>query len=179
MEVAHFHVCNPGVSAPPEQMSFLKRFEVWLLLLLGGGAAIWVLLDQPTPESAPLTEEGAALTIHRCTLTRDYGNARLDIELRYQNSSPRPFILQPPDVKLMTAAGKEVPAYILPMETPTQISAQTAQNVRLRFWLEKAHLEGALTLHIREATAEVKSASSLDLEKLENQKPITWTGGIR
>ncbi len=167
-------------------MAFLKRIEVWVLLLIGGGAALWVLNDQPElegdPEAIEATEAAApesALTIHRCTLERDYGNARLDIELRYRNASPRPLVLQPPDVKLLTAEGKEVPPFILPVESPPQIAANTAQSVRLRFWLEQAHLNGALTLEVRGSQAEVKPAAALDLTKLENKKAKSWQGSIR
>jgi len=166
-------------------MEFLKRFEVWVLLLLGGGAGLWVLFDKPVVEGDPLPIEAsdapsadAELVIHRCTLERDFGNARLDIELRYRNAAPRPLVLQPPDVKLLTAEGKEVPPFILPMEKPPQIAAQTAQSVRLRFWLEAAHLKSALTLDVRGSKAEVKGAAALELEKLENKKPQSWQGAI-
>jgi len=166
-------------------MSFLKRFEVWLLIVLSLGAAIWVFTTDSDPglgEPEPIATDAApeaALKIHRCTLERDYGNARLDIELRYRNTSPRPLSLQPPDVRLLTADGKEVPPFILPVEKPPQIAAQTAQDVRLRYWLDKSHLQGPLTLEIRGEKAEVKSAAPVDLDKLENGKPKTWTGPMQ
>ncbi|TDU66209.1 hypothetical protein EI77_03948 [Prosthecobacter fusiformis] len=166
-------------------MSFLKRFEVWLLIILSLGATIWVFtmdsdpsMDDPQPVLADASSE-AALKIHRTTLERDYGNARLDIELRYRNSSPRPLSLQPPDVRLLTADGKEVPPFTLATEKPPQIPAQSAQDVRLRYWLEKGHLNGALILEIRGEKADVKTASPIDLDTLENGKPKTWTGAIQ
>ncbi|GEP44971.1 hypothetical protein [Brevifollis gellanilyticus] len=167
-------------------MAFLKRVEVWVLLLLGAGAAVWVLIDQPKVEGDPLPVEALdnvdpapLVTIHRCTLERDFGNARLDIELRYRNTYPRDLVLQPPDVKLLTADGKEVPPFILPVEKPPQIPAHTEQSVRLRYWLEAAHLNGALTLDIRGSKAEVKSAAPLDLQKLESHQPKVWQGAIK
>lgn len=166
-------------------MKFFQRFEVWLLLLLGGGVAIWVLTSKPSvdgnPEPIEATESqpASAITIHRCTLERDYGNARLDIELRYRNASPRTLILQPPDVRLLTADGKEVPSFILPVEKPPQVPAQTAQDIRLRFWLDQTQLQSSLKLDIRGQTAEVKSATPLDLEKLENHRPKTWKGLVQ
>ncbi|MCA1962528.1 MAG: hypothetical protein LDL31_01125 [Prosthecobacter sp.] len=166
-----------------------KRIEVWVLLLLSTGATLWVLSDGPaTEDGAPEAIEAAettdtptsspALTIHRCVLERDYGNARLDIELRYRNASPRPLVLQPPDVRLLSSDGKEVPPYILPTEPPPQIPARTAQSVRLRYWLEAAHLQGALRLEIRGSTAEVKNATAMDLQTLPNHQPKTWQGSI-
>jgi hypothetical protein len=166
-------------------MALLKRFEVWVLILLAAGAGLWVALDQPAQEGDPRpleeeqTSEEPALVIHRCTLERDYGNARLDIELRYRNSSPRPLVLQPPDVKLLTRDGREVPPFILPVEKPPQIAPRTAQSVRLRYWLEAAHLKGGLSLDIRGSRADVKSDAALDLEKLENRKSRTWQGVIQ
>ena len=166
-------------------MKFFQRFEVWLLLILGGGAAFWVLTSKPSEDGNPEPIEASAaptsepaITIHRCSLERDYGNARLDIELRYRNASPRALILQPPDVRLLTADGKEVPIFILPVEKPPQVAAQMAQDIRLRYWLDKAQLQGSLTLDIRGQTAEVKTAAPLDLEKIENHKPKTWTGPV-
>jgi hypothetical protein len=131
------------------------------------------------PQPVEAAEKSAPLVIHRCTLERDFGNARLDIELRYRNASPRPLILQPPDVKLLTGDGKEVPPFILATEKPPQIAAQTSQDVRLRYWLDKSHLVGTLSLDIRGSTAEVKTAVPLEVEKLENRKPKTWPGSIR
>jgi len=163
-------------------MNLLKRPEVWLLLVISLGAVVYVFMsDAPADGNAEVIlpeETPAAVVIHRCTLERDFGNARLDIELRYRNASPRTLILQPPDARLLTGNGKEVPPFILPVEKPPQIAAQTTQDVRLRYWLEKDHLHGALTLDIRGQTAEVKTAETLELEKLENRKTQTWTGKI-
>ncbi|HEY1081094.1 MAG TPA: hypothetical protein VGE29_02470 [Prosthecobacter sp.] len=166
-------------------MSFLKRFEVWLLILLCIGAGAWVFITDREQDGNPESLDPAAavstepaVKILRCTLERDYGNARLDIELRYRNASPRPLILQPPDVRLLTADGKEVPPFVLAVEKFPQIAAQTAQDVRLRYWLDKTQLQGGLTLDIRGATAPVKTQAPLDLESLENRKPKTWFGPL-
>ncbi len=165
---------------------FYKRIEVWLLILLSGSIALWVMKNRPAMEGDPEAivvsdaEPAAdALVIHRCTLERDYGNARLDIELRYRNISPRPLVLQPPDVRLLTTQGKEVPPYILPAEPPPQVPARTAQSVRLRFWLEEAHLQSGLNLEIRGHRAEVKAEPPLPLKDLPNQQSKSWQGSIR
>jgi hypothetical protein len=167
-------------------LPFYKRIEVWLLILLGGGAILWVMKDRHAaegePEAIEMSETEAMsgmLVIHRCTLERDYGNARLDIELRYRNASPRPLILQPPDVRLLTSQGKEVPPYILPTELPPQVPARTAKSVRLRFWLEETHLQSGLTLAIRGNRAEVKAETPLSLKELPNQQSKSWQGSIR
>ena len=160
-------------------MRIFQRFEVWLLLIAGGIAVWWAFQAGPGPlETSPAAESDAsspALQLRRCALERDFGNARLDLEVRYKNTSPRPLFLQPPDVRLTNAAGKDVPPFILPVERPPSIEAQTTSDVRLRFWLEKADLSGPLTLEIRGQKLEIKNATPLDLEKLENAKPRVWT----
>lgn len=159
-------------------MRIFQRFEVWLLLIAGGIAVWWSFQSGGTPDlDAPVAElnPSAALQLRRSTLERDFGNARLDLEIRYKNASPRPLSMQPPDVRLVNAAGKDVPPFILPVERPATVEAQTTADLRLRFWLEKADLNGPLTLDIRGERLEVKNATPLDLEKLENGKPKVWT----
>ena len=160
-------------------MRIFQRFEVWLLLLAGGIAIWWSFQSTPNPaETGPEAEMAAdsPLQLRRCTLERDFGNARLDLEVRYKNASPRPLSMQPPDVRLINAGGKEVPPFILPVERPPSVEAQTTGDIRLRFWLEKTDLSGPLTLEIRGQKLEVKNATPLDLEKLENARPRVWTG---
>ena len=159
-------------------MRIFQRFEVWLLLIVGGIAILWSFQTAPNPAENSHGAEMSAespLQLRRCTLERDFGNARLDLEVRYKNSSPRPLSMQAPDVRLVNGAGKEVPPFILPVERPPSIEAQSTGDVRLRFWLEKADLAGPLTLEIRGQKLEVKNGTALDLEKLENAKPKVWT----
>jgi len=159
-------------------MRIFQRFEVWLLLIAGGIAVWWSFKTAGRPGlDAPVAElsADAPLQLRRCTLERDFGNARLDLEVRYKNTSPRPLSMQPPDVRLINAAGKDVPPFILPVERPPTVEAQTTADLRLRFWLEKADLQGALTLEIRGQKLEVKNSTPVDLEKLENAKPKVWT----
>ncbi len=161
-------------------MKFHQRPEVWILLLGCVVAVVWVLVDTSGEEDfgidlkQPVTEE-EPLVLYRVTLERDYGNARLDIEFRYQNASPRPLTLQPPDAVLVTSEGEEVPPFILATSPAPTVSAETTQDVRLRYWLEESHLTGELTLRVRDAEMVVKADRSFDLDRLENGKPKSWT----
>lgn len=161
-------------------MRIFSRFEVWFLLVIGAAATWWALRDpapyaQDPAEIAATTAADAGLRIHRCTLERDYGNARLDIEFRYRNASPRPLSMQPPDVRLLAAGDREIPPFILPVERPPSAPAGAATDLRLRYWLDEKDLSGALRLDVRGQSVEVKSADPLQLDKLENGKPRTWT----
>lgn len=161
-------------------MRLLSRPEVWFLLLASAVAAWWALRE-PEPyasdeaEIAATMAENAVLRIHRCTLTRDFDNARLDIEFRFRNPAPRPLFMQPPDVRLLTSEGKEVPPFILPSEKPPMVAENASTDLRLRFWLEKEHLANGLRLDVRGQSVEVKASEPFDLSKLENDKPKVWT----
>lgn len=165
-------------------MRLSQRPEIWFLLAAGALAAWWALRD-PQPydaaeartleKNSAATPGDAVLRIQRSTLTRDFGNARLDIEFHFENRSQRPLFLQPPDVRLIAGESDEVPVFILPTEKPPRVAEHAAADLRLRFWLEKAHLLGPLRLEIRGQTAQVKTAAPLDLESLTNDQPRTWT----
>ncbi len=162
-------------------MKFHQRPEVWILLLGCVLAVGWVLMDSSGdsglgPAVGPPVTAEEPLRLYRVTLERDYGNARLDIEFRYQNASPRPITLQPPDAKLITSAGAEVPPFILAVSPAPVVAAGTTQDVRLRYWLEEDHLKEGLTLQIRDASVLVKADAPFDLDRLENGKPESWTG---
>ena len=161
-------------------MRIFSRFEVWFLLVIGAAATWWALRDpapyaQDPAEIAATTATDAVLRIHRCTLERDFGNARLDIEFRYRNTSPRPLSMQPPDVRLLASDDREIPPFILPVERPPSVAAGSATDLRLRYWLAEKDLSGALRLDVRGQSVEVKTSEPLVLEKLENGQPRTWT----
>ncbi len=75
----------------------------------------------------------------------------------------------------MTAAGKEVAPFFLPFEPQPEIAAGGSQDVRLRYWLEKSDLQGALILEVQSEKLDVKSAAPFDLEKLKNKEPRSFT----
>lgn len=162
-------------------MKIHQRPEVWILVLGCLFAGAWVLMDAGDEEGPgsgagiPVSVE-EPLRLHRVTLERDYGNARLDIEFRCQNASPRPLTLQPPDARLLTSEGEEVPPFILAVSPAPIVAAGTTQDVRLRYWLEKEHLNGGLVLHVRGAAIPVKAETPWNLERLENGKAQSWTG---
>lgn len=167
-------------------MNLFKRIEFIALLVLAVGGAAFVLLGhKPGGDSAPTSiDESPAGSpapageskIHRCTLERDYGNARLDIELRFSNRDTKRLVMQPPNVKLVTDSGREVPPFFLPIEPPPEIPANSTQDVRLRYWLEKADLGHGLALKIKGERIEVKTTAPFDLEKLKDKEPKVFTG---
>lgn len=162
----------------PLDMSFLKRFEVWLLLLLAAGVAAFVLLQSAPPDedeplitdTAPANTDGKPALLG-LTLERDHGNARLDIDVRLTNPNARRLLLVAPAVRLINAKGAEVPAFILPVEPPPELPPSTEATAKLRFWLEQEDLAGKLTLELVGTTLEVKPDKAFDLEMLKNAEP--------
>ena len=158
-------------------MHFLKRIELWVLLVALVAGLAWVFTssggggdEEPVQEGPAATGSSnrAPLVLHRCVLKRDYGNARLDIELKVRNDSATPLVMQAPKVKLLAAAGREVPSFFLPFDPIPEVPAQSSQDVQLRYWLESADLKEALTLHVEGNTVLVKSSTPFDLETVKN-----------
>lgn len=159
-------------------MSFLKRLEVWFLLILAAALGAFVLVqstvsdpDEPLiTDTVPAKVDGKPALLG-LTIERDHGNARLDIDVRLTNPNARRLLLVPPAVRLLNAKGTEVPAFILPVEPPPELPPSTEATAKLRFWLEQEDLAGKLTLELVGTTLEVKPDKAFDLETLKNAEP--------
>ncbi len=166
-------------------MPLFKRIEIWVLLAVIVAGLVFVL-NRPHPIAvepvrisapAPPLEVLAPLKIHRCILERDYGNARLDIELRVQNGTSEKLTLQAPKVRLINSAGREIPSFFLPLEQLPEVPAQSTQDVQLRYWLEAADLNGALKLEVNGNIVEVKGATAFDLMNMKNEEKKIFNEG--
>lgn len=158
-------------------MPLFKRIEIWVLLavIVAGLAFVFARRHPDAAEAessnrvpAAQSEIRVPLKIHRCTLERDYGNARLDIELRVQNGSTEKWTFQSPKVRLMNSVDREIPSFFLPFETQPEVPAQSTQDVQLRYWLDAADLKGPLKLEVNGNTVEVKGATAFDLMTMKN-----------
>ena len=162
-------------------MSWMRRPEVWVLLLASGAALFWALSptgDDGGWEAGPVSGEVAAggrVTMLGGALERDYGNARLDLEVRVRNEGVHPLVMKAPKVRLM-AGEREVPAFVLPAERLPEVAAKTTSEVTLRYWLERDDAKGSLVLDVEGEKVSVKSAKAFDLTTLENGKPRAVRG---
>ncbi len=162
-------------------MKIFHRPEVWLLLLLAAAASIFVMLSSRNSEELalirnPIPATAEPATIRSRSLERDFGNARLDLEVRATNPSAKAAQLVPPFAKLTNASGREVPAFFLPIEPPPSLPPKTTADIRLRFWLEPEDFTGPLTLELNGQKLPVKSAKPFDLSRLENAKLTVLVG---
>jgi hypothetical protein len=164
-------------------MQLLKRIELWVLLAAVIAGLFFVFgsrhpdRDSSTDGGITTVAEDAPLKLHRCILTRDYGNAQLEIELKVRNDSPEKLVLAPPAVKLISAKGREVPGFFLPFQPQPEIPAKTTEDVQLRYWLDKADLEGALKLDVKGKTLELKGPRPFDLLSMKNTDKKSFNPG--
>jgi hypothetical protein len=100
-------------------------------------------------------------------LKRDYGNARLDIDLRVRNDSAEKLVMTTPKVKLVAAGGREVPEFFL-IEPRPEIEPQSTEDVQLRYWLEEGDLKAALTLEVDGKTLAIKGGEPFELSSIKN-----------
>ena len=166
-------------------MNLLKRLELWVLLAIIVAGLSYVFLSGPGDGSeddgpggnsgTPAAASDAPLKFHRAVAERDYGNVRLDLEVRVKNESADKLTLHAPDVRLLTSGGREIPSFFLAFDAIPQVPARTTQDVQLRYWLEAADLKQGLTLEVQGRTLEVKSSTPLDIESLKNGEKTTFT----
>src|SRR4051812_28079796 len=158
-------------------MHFFRRIELWVLLAAIVAGLAWVFIsarsheeDASGKDDSAVGDAGAPLQLHRCVLKRDYGNARLDVELRVQNHTSKKLVMRSPEVKLLTEKGREVPSYFLPFDPVPEVPAGSTQDVQLRYWAEAADFGGALTLEVNGRSLPVKSARPFDLAAMKNEE---------
>ena len=165
-------------------MSLLKRVELWVLLAIAVAGIIFAFRskhhedDQGAGEStAGTTVNDAPLVLHRCVLKRDYGTARLDIELKVRNDDTKKLIMQSPDVKLITGKGRETPGFYLAFEPPPEIPANSTQDVKVRYWLTAEDLQGTLTFDVKGQKLQVKGGTVFDLNSVPNLEEKVFKAG--
>ncbi len=171
-------------------MQWTRRIEVWILLLVIAALAAWALWPRPEAgegarvagEETAAGADGPRFEIRAIELERDYGNARLDIEVMFENRRPSTLTLQPPEVQLFAGdpdadEAVEVPDFFLAFESRPQIAGGSTQQVRLRYWLEAHHLLGPLVLRIGDHERTIKTAEPVALDGLDNRSRQPMRGG--
>jgi hypothetical protein len=173
-------IADPRNDATVGRMQLFKRIELWILLI-GLIVGLFFVLrpknhgEDGSAELSTAVESDAPLKIHRCVLTRDYGNAQLDVEVRVRNDRADKLVLQSPNAKLLADKGREVPSFFLPFQQQPEVPAKSSQDVELRYWLDAGDLEGALKLEVNGKTVDVKSSKAFNLNTLKNTEKKTFS----
>jgi hypothetical protein len=164
-------------------MNWFKRIELWLLLALVLAGLFFVFAHKATEDEAnksgdvvvPSDKDDAPVKLHRSMITRDYGNARLDIDLRVRNDGAEKLVLQTPKARLLNGKGREIPSFFLPFDALPEVPPRSTQDVQLRYWLEAADFQGAITLEVNGKSMTVKSTKPFDLNMMKNAEKKTMT----
>lgn len=175
-------------------MAWMKRIEIWILLALALAGLAWVLWFSPNRdefEEEVLDGNGTVagkveenLSLRRLVVKRDYGNVRLDIDLKVNNHKGEKLVMSPPKVRLVNGEGREVPVFFLPFEHLPEVSPNSTQEVQLRYWLEAKDLSGTLELEVDDQKLLVKDATPVEIEALKNGEETTirsvkWGEGLK
>ena len=162
-------------------MSILKRPEVWVLLILAVVGVGYVMTtggggEDPADGGAGTAVVAGKLAVQKIELTRDYGNARLDLKIRYDNRGGAEIAVMRPDVALLRG-DVMVDEFFLAGDFPAPIAADSQGAAVLKYWLKPEDLTGALVLRVKGDTVVVKGEGTFDLESVENQKSVTLSAG--
>jgi len=159
--------------------SMTKRIEFWILIALTVIGIVWVLRPGTAPQVNDLDgSDQSALIVKRSSLERDFGNARLDLELRIRHDGIQPLLLKPPSLRLLAGPDgqREVPLFFLPGEPLPQVSPRSTSAVTLRYWLEASDLEGPLWIDWEGTRVPVKSTQPFPLDQLQNRQIRHFNG---
>lgn len=147
-------------------MNVLRRVEVWGLLVLVAAGLIWVAVDHKRRQGGD-GDAGAdgpsAIRNLRVTHTRITPHAahrQLRIEFTATNTGPEPFETRAPGVRLIDAAGNELPHFFAPGAFPPALAPGAAGASWGEFWLTAAQVAGPLTLEVGGRRTEVRVPST-------------------
>lgn len=162
-------------------MPFVKRFEVWVLLLLSLAGIAWVfwserekgLAEHSEPDTAPGAAESSnanrpPIQIKSRRISREAEHLVLTIEVgRAETAKGGPVAFSEDDARLITESGESLPEFFLAFDPPPVRELNDNDRATLRYWFPKERAAGALWLEIGGERLPVKNpgsaAKSLDV----------------
>jgi len=154
----------------------LQWFKAGLIPVIGVCAVlglVWKLaLAEPSSQGGEKSTPVAAanFTVKSLIAERTGDHLHLTLTAQVKNLGTAALTLAPPAMQLF-AGTKPVEPFIAPGLEPTVIPAGGGAEAATHWWLTAADLSGAMTLEIRGARAEVKSASPFALDRLPENRP--------
>ncbi|MFN0128315.1 MAG: hypothetical protein ACKV19_16705 [Verrucomicrobiales bacterium] len=134
-------------------MNPLRRPELWLLLVLVAAGLVWVAVTQSgsrSPESFSRSADGSGmvddLQVTRTQWTPDGTHRRLRVEFTAENRTTEALDVAPPSVRLLDAAGAEVPLFFVPGAFPPALAPGTRSASWIEFWLTEHQARDSMTL---------------------------------
>ncbi len=167
-------------------MALLKRFELWLLLILIGGGLFYVIniqdADQgraPIRASNPIDSEKPAppprFSLQKTTITRDGDHFLAEIKIHCRNEHGQTLKLSPHDTRLLAAGGQEIPAFFLPFQPSPQVPESSEADVILRYWLSQDDINGPISLQIDKDSIPIK-IGAYEPDALPDKQSRSFTG---
>lgn len=170
------------------QMSLLKRFELWVLLIFIGGGLFYIFnmqgidnknerapITAPSPDVSDKSEPSPRFSLQKTTISRDGDHFLAEIMLNCRNDHKQALALVSPGTRLMAAGGQEIPAFFLPFQAPPEIPASTEKNVTLRYWLNHEQINGPVSLKIDTETVSIKTGG-FEIDILPDKQSRSFTG---
>ena len=168
-------------------MALLKRFELWLLLILIGSGLFYVFNIEapddeygrepisPEPSQIAKSEPPPRFSLNKTTITRDGDHFLAEIEIHIRNEHKQPLEHNPPNIRLWAAGGNEVPEFFLPFQSPVKTLEPGETNTTLRFWLTLDDINGSVSLQINNDTIPVKTGD-FKADVLPDKQSRSFTG---
>jgi len=168
-------------------MKVLKRPGIWVLLVTlacGLGLAFYQHYRQhaggPFADAAAAAAKPGAIEIRKIELERDSGYGILSVTFSYDNTTGADVETAAPqnadaETRLVTVAGHKPDLFFLPGNFPPVLKAGEQSTVTLDYWVERAHLQGALHLEVKGERALVKDAKPFALDTVENHEKVSFT----
>lgn len=168
-------------------MAMLKRFEIWLLLILIGGGLFYVFNIQtpdnefgrepipPEPDQIAKPEPLPRFSLNKTTITRDGDHFIAEIEILIRNDQNQSAEQNPPNIRLWAAGGNEVPEFFLPFQAPVNTRKPGESQSTFRFWLSQDDINGPVSLQIDNDTIPVKTGE-FKADILPDKQSRSFTG---
>ena len=168
-------------------MAVLKRFELWLLLILISGGLLYVFNIENADDEhgrAPITTTDAddsvvpeplpRYSLQKTTLTRDGDHFLAEITIHCRNDHEQALKFISPGTRLMAAGGQEIPAFFLPFQPASQVPKSSEADVTLRYWLSNDDIIGPVSLQINEDIIPIKRGG-FKIEALPDKQSLSFT----
>ncbi len=168
-------------------MTLLKRFELWLLLILIGGGLYYVLNLSPSeqttgqrPAIANATEEintnkpPVRFVLQKTIISRDDDHFLIEIEVLCHNPNAEALLLPPDTTQLFAANGQPAATFFLPFQAPRAVPANSEKSITLRYWLNHDSFKGPISLKIDGEHIKIKN-SRFDSDSLADTESLTFT----
>ncbi len=169
-------------------MSLLKRFELWVLLILIGGG-LWYIFQEAgvepgrgrapiaakIPEPANQVEAVSRFSLQQTTVTRDGDHFLVEIQIHCRNDQNQMLTLAAPGTRLLAAGGQEVPVFFLPFQEPVKIPPLGEKEITLRYWLSYDEINGPVSLDIGKDSIPIK-VGGFKTDKLADKQSRSFHG---